>query len=892
MTGLKNTCKFRSLSVTLAISFSVLIMAVLFVATSLQMYFSFQAQQKIILTNQNLTAKDAANSVEYFIQEKFNILKTVSSHRNLITLPEKEQDDVLERLMGLEPAFRQLVIFNSQKTETARISRITKIMSPQPMNYSQDELFQKSKNKERYIGPVYIDEITSEPMMIIAVPVTDVFGDYSGVLAAELNLKFMWDLMGRIRIGESGEAYVVEKKGYLIAYRDISQVLKRENLMHLREVGIYVKEKAAPSGISPEISRGISGQYVIASHIPLVMPEWAVVVELPVLEAYQPVVMTLILSGSVMLLSLAIAIISGVFLSRRLTKPVIELRDAAEKVGKGQLSLAIDIKSNNEIGDLASSFNRMVNDLKITTVSRDALEKEVTERKQVEKVLMESERKMKAILMASPIGIGLINNNRLEWANEALFFMVGYGEKFLLSQNISILFPNEKEYERVKKYFPIGLHDSRTGNIETQWVRKSGTILNCILGFCPLDSTDSSKGLIITVVDISEAKKMQSMLVRAQKMEALGTLAAGVAHDLNNILGGIVSYPELLIMDMSEENPLRGPLSTIKKAGERAAAIVQDLLTLARREISINEVVNLNNIITEFLISPEYESILSFHPKIKVEKDLDESLFNIFGSPANLSKVIMNLVSNAAESMSEGGNISISTKNRYLDQPVTGYENISEGEYVTLTVSDTGEGISKTDLTKIFEPFYTKKKMGRSGTGLGMTVVWGTVKDHKGYVDINSEENRGTTCTIYFPVSREEISEKKMSIPIDTYMAKGESILIVDDVEEQRIILTQILNKLGYKVTAVASGEEALNYMKNGSADLLVLDMIMDPGINGLETYKKILKLNPKQKAIIASGFSENEHVKETLRLGAGAYIKKPYNFEKIGRAIRDELDK
>jgi methyl-accepting chemotaxis protein len=241
--------------------------------------------------------------------------------------------------MGLEPAFRQLILFDSEKKETARISRITKIASAQPEHFSREQLFQRTTNKETYIGPVYIDEITSEPMMTMAVPVTDVFVDYLGTLTAELNLKFMWDLMGRIRIGENGVAYVVEKHGYLIAYRDIAPVLKRENLAHLREVDIFVKEKSAAPDISPRISRGINNGLVVASHVPLSSPEWAVIVELPVLEAYQPVVMTLILSGSVMLVSLILAVISGVFLSRRVTKPVIELRDAAKKIAKANYHL-------------------------------------------------------------------------------------------------------------------------------------------------------------------------------------------------------------------------------------------------------------------------------------------------------------------------------------------------------------------------------------------------------------------------------------------------------------------------------------------------------------------------------------------------------------------------
>jgi CheY-like chemotaxis protein len=218
---------------------------------------------------------------------------------------------------------------------------------------------------------------------------------------------------------------------------------------------------------------------------------------------------------------------------------------------------------------------------------------------------------------------------------------------------------------------------------------------------------------------------------------------------------------------------------------------------------------------------------------------------------------------------------------------------VKEGDYVILTVSDGGVGISSKDIKRIFEPFYTKKIMGRrSGTGLGMAVVWGTIKDHYGYIDVKSREGKGTTITLYFPVTRKDLAKEKAPVSIEDYMADGESILVVDDVENQRNIATSLLSRLGYFVTAVSSGEEAVEYMKNDKADLLVLDMIMDPGIDGLETYKRILKLYPDQKAIIVSGFSETKRVKEAQKLGAGAYVRKPYLLEKIGLAIRVELDR
>jgi len=405
--------------------------------------------------------------------------------------------------------------------------------------------------------------------------------------------------------------------------------------------------------------------------------------------------------------------------------------------------------------------------------------------------------------------------------------------------------------------------------------------------------------------DVSERKRLEISLHKAEKMEAIGTLAGGVAHDLNNILGGLVGYPELLLMQIPQDSPLRENILAIQKSGERAAAVVQDLLTLARRGVVATEVVNLNQVVSEYLQSPEYEKLQSHHPGVHLETHLDQIILNILGSPTHLSKTIMNLISNAAEAMSDRGKITVSTENLYIDRPIRGYDNVKEGDYVVLTISDTGTGISPDDIGKIFEPFYTKKKMGRSGTGLGMAVVWGTVKDHNGYIDVQSTEGKarpprlsardggqGTTFTLYFPVTRKQLPEDKSHLAIESYRSNGESVLIVDDVEDQRQLGSSMLRKLGYSVVSVSSGEEAVEYLKTNKVDLLVLDMIMDPGMDGLDTYKKIIELHPGQKAIIASGFSETDSVKEVQNLGAGTYIRKPFSLEKIGLAVKEELEK
>jgi CheY-like chemotaxis protein len=301
-------------------------------------------------------------------------------------------------------------------------------------------------------------------------------------------------------------------------------------------------------------------------------------------------------------------------------------------------------------------------------------------------------------------------------------------------------------------------------------------------------------------------------------------------------------------------------------------------------------VLNLNHVIEEYIRSPEHEKLTTAHEAVAVHVDLDTALLDIEGSATQLTKMIMNLVSNAAEAQPTGGRTVISTANRYVEKEISGFEVIPEGEYVLLEIRDNGLGIANEDLVRIFEPFYTKKVMGRSGTGLGMAVVWGTVHDHRGFIDVQSREGFGSRFRIYFPVTRKEKSRSGKVISVDEYMGGGESILVVDDVPEQREIAQRILSKLNYRVAAVSSGEAAVDYLQQHTADLLVLDMIMDPGIDGLEAYRRIRQHRPDQKAIIASGYSETHRIETAREMGIDEYLKKPYTLEKIGVAVKKAL--
>ena len=334
-------------------------------------------------------------------------------------------------------------------------------------------------------------------------------------------------------------------------------------------------------------------------------------------------------------------------------------------------------------------------------------------------------------------------------------------------------------------------------------------------------------------------------------MEALGTLAGGVAHDLNNVLGIVVGYAEMLLDSLDESSGLRSDATKIMEAGNRSAAIVQDLLTLARRGVQTQKVIHLNAAIRDLMKTPEFEKILSLNPRVRLETDLETDLLNIMGSPIHLSKTVINLVSNAVEAMPDGGRLTLRTMNQYLDRPIQGYDTIRGGDYVVLSISDEGEGISADDLKHIFEPFYTRKVMGRSGTGLGLAVVWGTVKDHNGYIDVQSDVGKGATFSLYFPITREGLSTDGAAVPLAEYVGRDEAILVVDDIREQRELAARMLGRLNYKVTCVPSGEEAVEYLRTNQAALVLLDMIMEPGMDGLDTYMAIREIHPQQKAVI-----------------------------------------
>jgi len=518
---------------------------------------------------------------------------------------------------------------------------------------------------------------------------------------------------------------------------------------------------------------------------------------------------------------------------------------------------------------------------------------DITDIKQATAALRESEEKYRTVLESNPDPVVVYDiEGSVTYLNPAFTRVFGWSFEEQIGKKIDNFVPEENWPETRMMINKVTVLGESFSGLETRRYTKEGNILDIsISGSCYRDQEGNIAASVINLRDITEQKSLEGQLQKARKMEAMGLMAGGVAHDLNNILSGIVSYPELLLMDIPEDSPMWKPIKTIQESGMRAADVVEDLLTIARGVASGKEILNLNTMVEEYLDSAEHQKLERIHPLTAFKTELDSGLLNITGSASHVKKILMNLVTNASEAIEGSGVVTISTTNRYVDEPLKGYEDVRIGEYAVLSVSDDGSGISAEDLERIFEPFYTKKMMGRSGTGLGLAVVWNCMQDHNGYINVKSS-HKGTVFELYFPVTREEVAAEGEEVPLEDYLGHGEKILVVDDEERQREIASGILTRLGYNSETVSSGEEGIEYVKTNPVDLILLDMVMPKGINGRKTYEEIIKIRPGQKAIIASGYAKTKEVDKAQELGAGKYIKKPYTLAKVGLAVKGELEK
>ena len=506
---------------------------------------------------------------------------------------------------------------------------------------------------------------------------------------------------------------------------------------------------------------------------------------------------------------------------------------------------------------------------------------DITERKRAEEA---NARLSRAIEQADETIVITDAEGTIQYVNPAFERVTGYTVKEAIGQNPRILKSGQHDDAYYKRMWET-LSSGNQWHGEITNKKKDGTLFTENATISPVfDSLGKIINYVAAKNDITEAKRLQALQSRAERLETAGKIAGQVAHDFNNLLGPMIAYPDFLRSELPKDHSSIQMLNDIEKAATTMADINQQLLTLSRRGHFELETLSLNNIVTQSI-----DQMDSQPDTLHIEMDLDKDLMNIKGGPAQLSRIISNLVNNSLDAMESIGHLFIKTENYYADDVSGKYGRIPKGEYVKLTITDTGRGITNEALPKIFDPFFTTKKTDKQrGSGLGLSVVQAVMEDHNGYIDLQSEFGKGTSFFLYFPITRDEIETSDSG----EIFGGTESILVIDDDTLQREVALNLLNKLGYNATAVNSGEKAVEFLCDNPHDLLVLDMVMPGGIDGTETYKRALELNPNQKAIIVSGFAETERVGLAIKLGAGKFTRKPLTLKSISAAVRRELDR
>ena len=594
-----------------------------------------------------------------------------------------------------------------------------------------------------------------------------------------------------------------------------------------------------------------------------------------------------------MLLLLAAGVlgVSGIFLiDTWVSKPLQALMDASEQIHRDALDLRIGISTQDEFGSLARAFNEAAERLNRYVDQLDEKRVQVSERSEA---LEERGRELNCLYsLAEVIGdtgtdlnsaaAKITRTLHLSWP-DANFVKVSFGESSAVSGSEaqkSLVFRREViAGDRALGEIAIGF---REDSPRCRFINETDILM---------DEIAMRLGVFAENKTVEEQNRsLENRLRRAKKIEITSTVAGGVAHDLNNILTALLGYPEILLQDVSPQSEMYKPLKTMHEAAREAAVIVQDLLTLSRRGVSVSEPVRINDIILNHLNSAEHLEMMSAHDSVSVQLALGSRLPLIVGSSVHIAQAIMNLITNAAEAMPGGGEIQVITEHKIVHEAIEGYETIAAGEFIVITIQDQGTGISESSLRRIFEPFYTNKKMGRSGSGLGMAVVHGTVKDHDGFIDVDSTEGSGTRIRMYFPASADIDPVSRPKPDARSLRGEGEKILVVNSSEHQQDITSRILGFLGYEVFTASDGEEALVHLRQREFDLVILDVAMNPDEGSLATLQRIRSYNQRLPTIITSGVSVNERTGFVSELNTETYLRKPYTMLTIGEAVKNQL--
>lgn len=552
--------------------------------------------------------------------------------------------------------------------------------------------------------------------------------------------------------------------------------------------------------------------------------------------------------------------------------------------GTGTVETRWQRKDGKVIDVILSSTPIDPNDLSIG-VTFTALD--ITVRKQAEVALQESEGKYRTVLEANPDAVVVYDiEGNVIYFNPAFTRIFGWTLEERIGNKMDIFVP-EEAWRETKMMIKKVLAGERFSGIETHRYNQKGEIIPVsISGAIYKDQNGKPSGSVINLRDITEQKKLESQLQQSQKMEAIGTLAGGIAHDINNILGIILGNTELAMDDTPDWNPVRLNLEEARIASLRAKDVVRQLLSFARKTEMEKKPTNIIPIVKE-----SFKLLRSSIPtSIEIRQNISKDVDTILADPTQINQILINLCTNADHAMPDGGIIEIILNNIELDEANTAqHSDLYPGRYVNLTVTDTGHGISQEVIDRIFDPYFTTKEVGK-GTGMGLSVVHGIVKKHNGAITVKSDPGKGTTFSIFFPAVEEDAVIE--SEPTEKLPTGNEKILFIDDEPSIVNMTRQMLERLGYEVDTKMSSIEALELFRSkpDQFDLIITDMTM-PSMTGDKLVKEILNIRPDMPTIICTGFSDKIDAKKAKEIGATEYVEKPVDKRNLAFKVRSVLD-
>ncbi|MFO7726874.1 MAG: response regulator, partial [Desulfonatronovibrio sp.] len=532
----------------------------------------------------------------------------------------------------------------------------------------------------------------------------------------------------------------------------------------------------------------------------------------------------------------------------------------------------------------------------ISLFLRRKLKQKMADLERTRQEVIQSEERYKAIFNNAPIGIFRTTfDGRFVEANPTLARMLGYTSREELIKEAMDLSTDIYPSPEIRQGLLDALKESPEGvSMNIEFKRRDGTPVHTIVNASmQMDEEGKPAFLDGTIEDISKRKqaeqekeRLQSQLFQARKMESVGMLAGGIAHDFNNLLQALKGNIELLDKNLPGDNPEKKRLRVIERSTDRAAQLVRQLLLFSRKAETMRKLLDLNKEIRDAV-----DVLERTIPKmINIKLLLADGIWPVNADPVQVEQMILNLGSNAADAMPEGGTLTIEASNIILSKE--DYLGLDPGRYVRMNVSDTGSGMDKVTLEHVFDPFFTTKAKGK-GTGLGLASVYGIVKAHQGHVICYSEPGVGTTFKIYWPADFDKDEEVLDQQPESIVQEGTETILVVDDEADIREVTRDVLKPWGYTIITASSGEQALEIFgrKKSSIDLVILDLNM-PGMGGYRCLEEILRIDPRTRVIIASGYMAEGQIRKSLDLGAAGYIGKPYQISELTAKVRDTLDK